>query len=323
MSALRLLSLLLVLTLLAACGEDDGDDAVVVDPDGQDPAQEGAAEDDEPEGDAGDDGDDGGDDDGEASEGTSEEEPDAEDADGVASVRVWVVRDHDGRLWLESERRDLAEPTVAVAGAAMNQLLSQPTRHPDLSAPAGTDVTVEDVAIDDGVLVVDVDDAIYDAATGAEGEQMLRQALAHTGAQFDSVDAVRLRVDGEAVDELWGHLDWSEPATPSDEHLAFIDVTDPAWLDAHPAGEPLTVRGTSLTFESTVTATLVDPEGIVAEETFTTADQPDVDERGPFELTFDTVPEQAGRWTIVVEQPDPSGGEGGEPYVVETVVEVE
>ncbi len=316
MPALRLLALLLALALLAACG-DDPDDTVAIDPAEDDPADEATPDpDEEPV---------------EAEEAEEPEEADDEpveaaeedDADGLASVRVWVVREHDGRLWLESERRDLPEPTVAVASAAMTELLSQPTRHPDLTAPAGTDVSVLDVAVDDGVLTVDVDEAIRDAATGAEGELMLEQALAHTGAQFDTVDAVRLHVEGEEISELWGHLDWSEPATPSDEHLAFIDVTDPEWLDTHPIGEPLTVRGTSLTFEATVPATLVDPDGLVVEEAFTTADQPDIDIRGPFELTFDTALDQPGRWTIVVDDPDPSDGEAGEPYFVEMLIEVE
>ncbi len=315
MPALRLLALLLAVALLAACGEDP-DDTVALDPDEDDPVEEATPdldEDPDPE---------------EAEEADEPEEPvetaeEEEDVDGVTSVRVWVVREHDGRLWLESERRDLPEPTVAVAGAAMDELLSQPTRHPDLVPPAGTDVTVRDVNIDGGVLTVDVDEAIRDAATGAEGELMLEQALAHTGAQFDAVDAVRLHVEGEAVDELWGHLDWSQPATPADEHLAFIDVTDPAWLDTHPVGEPLTVRGTSLTFEATVPARLIDPAGTIVEETFTTADQPDIDLRGPFELTFETVPDEPGRWTILVEDPDPSDGEAGEPYFVEILIEVE
>ena len=314
MPALRLLALLLALALLAACGEDP-EDTVAIDPAEDDPAEEATPDPDaEPESE-------------EAEEADEPEEPgeatEEEDADGVSAVRVWVVREHDGRLWLESERRDLPEPTVAVAEAAMTELLSQPTRHPDLTAPAGTDVTVGGVSIEGGVLTVDVDDAIRDAATGAEGELMLAQALAHTGAQFDTVDAVRLHVEGAPVEELWGHLDWSEPVTPDAEHLAFIDVTDPAWLDTHPVGEPLTVRGTSLTFEANVPARLIGPDGTVVEEAFTTAEQPAIDVRGPFELTFDTVPEEPGRWTFVVDDPDPSDGEGGEPYFVEMVIEVE
>lgn len=309
---------------VAACGDDEAEDTAV-DIDEPTPTEEPADEPtdepteeptEEPEEEPADDSDDEADDAG--------EESDDEAADGAESVRVWVVRDFDGQLWLESERRDLVEPTVAVADAAMTELLAQPTMHPELSAPAGTDNEVLGVDIADGVLTVDVDGTIRDAATGADGEEALQQALAHTGAQFDSVDEVVLHVDGAPVDELWGHVDWSAPVVPDDELLGFIDVEEPGWLDAHGVDEPVTVSGTSLTYESNVPLTLVDPNGEIVEESFTTAEQPDVGVRGPFEHTFDAVPDRPGMWTIIANEPDPSGGEADrQPYYVEVSIEVE
>ena len=310
------LALVVALVLVvAACGEDEADDAAI-DLDDIEPTEE-PTEDDE------------GDDEPteEPAEPVEDEEPAEEpddEPDGTSSVYVWVVRDFHGDRWLESERRDLAEPTQAVASAAMSELLTQPTMHPELIPPAGTDNEVLGVDLADGVLTVDIDGAIHDAATGAAGEEAFQQALAHTGAQFDTVDAVHLLVDGQEIDELWGHLDWSEPVEPDDELLAFIDVEEPGWMDDHGVDEPVTVSGTSLTFESNVPLTLVDPDGRIVEETFTTAEQPAIDQRGPFEHTFDAMPDRPGMWTIIVDEPDPSGGEmDRQPYYVEVSIDVE
>jgi hypothetical protein len=84
----------------------------------------------------------------------------------------------------------------------------------------------------------------------------------------------------------------------------------------------VTVSGTSLTFESTVELALIDPDGNVVEEGFTTANQPDVDERGPFEHTFDTET-TPGEWKVRVIEPDPSDGEGRPAYTADIAFVVE
>jgi hypothetical protein len=77
-----------------------------------------------------------------------------------------------------------------------------------------------------------------------------------------------------------------------------------------PAG-PVTVSGTSLTFEANVVLRLYDPDGNLVEDTFTTAHQTAVDERGPFEYTFDTPADRAGTWRIEAVAPDMAGPDEG------------
>lgn len=84
----------------------------------------------------------------------------------------------------------------------------------------------------------------------------------------------------------------------------------------------VTASGSSVTFESTVELRLIDPDGEVVEDTFTTAEQPDVAERGPWEHTFETEATTSGTWTVEAEEPDPSGGEGGPPFVTDVEFEV-
>lgn len=318
-------SLLAPLVLLAGCASDDPDGVSTADTSDEsteEPGDGDTGEIDESEDEAP----------GSSEEGTagdedagSDGEPESIEEAGEHAdqwVAVFLVRDVEGYLWVESEERRLDEGTEAVARAAMTQLFTGEPNDPGLVAPAGTGVEVLDVNLDDTLLTVDVSDDIYDAATGAAGEGMFRQALAHTGAQFDSVRSVELRVEGEPITELWGHIDWSDPATPDPHAQAPIDVDRPRYGETWPPGH-VTVMGTSLTFESTVEIDLIAPGGEVAEEGFTTAQQESADRRGPFEHTFETEATQPGEWVIRVREPDPSDGEGRPAYTADIAITIE
>lgn len=240
----------------------------------------------------------------------TEEPEDPAEAPGVGEVTVWFPLVDASGAWVVPETVQLDEPTVGVLRAAVEALVEGRTSNPHLSTtvvPDGT--TVLDVAIEGGVATVDLSEQVTSEGGGSSQEQVFSQQLAHTATQFDSVDTVRLFVEGEPIPELWGHLDWSQPLSADPAALAPIIIEEPAWGATQPAG-PVTAAGSSLTFESTVELRLLDPSGAVVEETFTTAAQPDVGERGPWEHTFDTQATAPGTWTVEATEPDPSGGEG-------------
>lgn len=255
-----------------------------------------------------------------------EPEPDEpaglDDGEGTTEVTAYFVRSHEGEQWVEPETHELDEPTVAVGRAAMEVLVAGERRNPQLTTLVPEDTRVRDVDIDGGVMTVDLSGELAAASGGSAEEVALAHQLSHTATQFDRVDALTVWVEGEPIEELWGHLDWSEPLEPSPDEVSPIVFTSPRWGETVPAG-PVTVRGHSLTFEANVVLRLVDPDGAVVEETFTTAAQPDVDQRGDFSLTFDTAAERPGAWTVIGIEPDPSDGEGRPPLTtsVEFVVE--
>lgn len=304
-----LLALLLLLTLVACAGAEDDPPGGAVEPDPEpvEPPDPDASDEAQPPEDP-----------------EEEEEVDAEEPPpGVDAVRVWVVRAEVDRAGLVSERRDLAAPTQAVATAALTELFEVDPVDPAHTAPAGTATTVRSVTLADGLLTVDVDAALAEVGGGAEAEALLAGAVASTATQFPTVDAVLLTVDGAPVEELWGHLDWSEPLTPAPDLLAPIDVTSPQWGDTHERGAPLEVRGDASVFEGTVLLELSDPDGAVVEETFTTAEVDDVGFRGRFSLVFAAVPDRAGTWRVRVAEPRIAEDEGFEPAVVDIEIEVD
>jgi hypothetical protein len=238
--------------------------------------------------------------------------------DGETEATAFFVRDEaSARMGVEPASAELDEPTVGVGRAAMKLLVSGDVADPNLMtlAPEGTEVL--DVRIEDGVMVVDLSEDVMTPALGSSGELAFSQQLAHTAAQFDGVDAVMLLVEGDETG-LWGHVDWTQPIAPDPNALSPIIIESPAWNAELPAG-PVTVSGTSLTFEANVVLELYDPDGELVEETFTTATQPDIDQRGPFSHTFEAEADRPGRWRIDAIAADAAGPDEGPGDFVTTV----
>jgi hypothetical protein len=242
--------------------------------------------------------------------------------EGADEVDVYFARSGADRIWIEPLTVDLGGPTVGIARAAMEQLVTGPPDGSDPGlvtiAPDGTTVLGANVT-DDRVLVIDLGGNIRDgSAAGSSAEAAFAEQLAYTGAQFGTVDRVQLWVDGAPVDELWGHVDWSEPIEPGEFALSPVTITSHSWHEDVPAGD-VTVGGKATVFEATVELRLYDPAGELVEETFTTASEGGPG-RGDWEHTFELT--EPGRWTIEAAENDPSDGEGREPFVATLELEV-
>ena len=247
---------------------------------------------------------------------------DSGDGEGVTEATAYFVRYHEGEHWVEPETQELERPTVAVGRTSMEVLVAGEFRNPDLTTLVPENTRVLDVGVDGGVMTVDFSGELA-AASGASAQEVaLANQLVHTATQFETVDALLVWIDGEPIDELWGHVDWSEPLEPPPYAVSPIVFTSPRWGETVPQG-PVTVAGHSLTFEANVVLHLVDPDGVVVEETFTTAAQPAVDERGDFTLTFATEADRPGTWTVIGIEEDASDGEGRPPLTTTLEFEVE
>lgn len=290
----------LAVLLLAACGQDPDDEPASASSPSPEATETAAPDDSPPPPDGTDD-----------PAPAQDPSPDAVSGGGAASV--WFARQGDAGIWLEPERLRLDPGTEQVLRAVIEAVVEGQSVHPALTSlvPAGTEVL--GVRIEDRVAVIDLSGDVARAGGGSAQESALAQQLAQTATQFETVDALRLLVDGQPIDELWGHLDWSQPLTADPAAVAPIIIEQPAWGAVRAPG-PVTASGSSVTFESTVELRLVAPDGTVAEDTFTTAAQPDVGRRGPWSHTFDTEATTPGTWTIEAIEPDPSDGEGRPAY---------
>ena len=251
----------------------------------------------------------------EAPEGLEDEDTSAQE------VTVFFVRDAPTDLWVEPETHELDERTEAVARAALEIAFSGEPHDPQLRSAGLDDVRILATNIRDRILIVDVSDDIEGHGTGSAGEMAFALQLANTGAAFPTVDAVQLWVEGEPIDELWGHLDWSEPFEPAPDAISPITILEPAAGPGEVTVQTGTVvvRGEARVFEATFGLRLLGSDGEVIEETFVTASE-GAPGRGDFEHTF-TI-DQPGTYTIEAEEYDPSDGEGRPPFVTTRQVEV-
>ena len=256
----------------------------------------------------------------EEAEAPSDEAPEDEER-SAPEVTVFFVRVHASGFWVEPEAHELDRPTEAVARAALELAFAGEPHDPGLHSAGLDDVRILATNIRDRVLIVDVSAEIEAHGTGSAGEMAFAHQLAHTGAAFPTVDAVQLWVEGAAIDELWGHLDWSQPFEPAPGAISPITISEPA---AGPgeitvaAGEVM-VRGEARVFEATLHLRLLGPGGEVLAEDVVTATE-GAPGRGSWEHTF-TIGEP-GTYTIEAEEDDPSDGEGRPPFATTRLIEV-
>lgn len=231
---------------------------------------------------------------------------------GAQTVEVWYARDTNRGVVVEPEIRTLDEPTAAVARAAIEELVSTQPQDPELDNIIPDDTRVLDVTLRDQTLVVDLDLPDDTMPGGAAAEAAGYQQIAHTGAQFATVRRVRVLEEGQTPDS--GHLDLENPFEPDEFAISPIVVTSPTHDEEVDAGD-VTVSGHANVFEATVELRLIDPDGEVVEETFTTATCGSGC-RGDWEHTFSGVT-APGSWTVVAVEPDASDGEGSGPFVTQ------
>ncbi len=240
----------------------------------------------------------------------------AETATGTRQLDYFLKRQAGDRVWVEPVSFDYDPDVVGggVAREALTRLLAAPDQGELTNlVPEGT--SLRGIEVTEGVLRIDLSsEAATNPGAGAEAELAFQQMLAHTGAQFPTVDRVQVVVAGEPVDSLWGHVDWSQPFEPDPFLLSPIIIE-------HADGSAGTIRlsGTANVFEATVELLLTDDTGGVVEETFATASC-GTGCRGDFDASFDGL--QPGRYTITAREPDPSDGEGFAPFEVAVPVDV-
>lgn len=239
-----------------------------------------------------------------AEEPPAETETDPGEGPDVATAPVYFLADTRAGFRLVRELRDLTgDPAVA----AVETMIAGPL-DPDYVTTWDPGTTVRSVTAADDGWVVDLSAEARTANVGSEGAAMMLQQLVWTVTEaVGEPDApVTLTIDGEPAGELWGVLEASGPQLREDP----LTVRGFVQIDSHAegarVGSPVTVSGEAAVFEATVLWRVLDADGVVVDEGFTQTAEGQV--FSPFSLELRLDP---GTWTLVVEESDPSDGEGG------------
>ncbi|MDI6843397.1 MAG: Gmad2 immunoglobulin-like domain-containing protein [Anaerosomatales bacterium] len=197
--------------------------------------------------------------------------------------------------------------TKAVATAAVNELLKGPSAtdaaygfHTEI--PAGT--RLRSVSIRDRVATVDLSGE-FDDGGGSLSMFMRLAQLVFTVTQFDTVDAVTLKLDGRAVEVFGGEgivLDHPMKRADFEDMLPAIFVESPR--PGETARSPLRVKGTANVFEAVFKAEIRDASGaVVGSKTITASSGTGT--RGTFSDTvpFTVTRTQMGSLVVFAESP--------------------
>jgi hypothetical protein len=235
---------------------------------------------------------------------TTETGSDNGQAGSQVTYQVWFTS-ADGLF--VSYRSEAATPRVGTA--ALESLLEGPDSFEEdyglrTAIPDGTQLL--GLQIEDGIARVDLTSEFESGGGSASMQARLAQVV-YTVTQFPTVKGVRFSLDGEPIDVLGGEgVVIDHPLTRRDyaDLLPVILVTVPALNQS--VASPVVIRGSANVFEANVGIQILDRNGNVLVETFTTATC-GTGCRGTFRATvpYDVKREQEG--TIVVHDDDAAG----------------
>lgn len=231
---------------------------------------------------------------------------------GRAEVRVYFTRAEK----VATAGRSVEPP--AVARGAMEALLAGPDALESgigmtSAIPAGTTLRGVDVA--GGTARVDLSSQF--AAGGGSLSMQLRVAqVVFTLTQFDSVDRVTILLDGRVATEGIG----GEEVPAVGLTRADVTAVTPLVLVESPVpgqqvSSPVTISGTSNTFEATVLYEVVDPGGVTVARGFTTATA-GTGTWGTFAVTVPYATSRSGTGSVVAYQQDMRDGGARDVYTV-------
>lgn len=211
------------------------------------------------------------------------------------------------RLYREFHR----VPTTDPASEAVREMLARGSGiDPDYRSqwPAGTQLR-SPVRRGEGVITVDLTGNARTAQVGAELAEMTVQQLVYTAqGALQSTDPVRILVEGDRVDELWGHVATGEPIHRADPYAtrSLVQINEPYEGDRVP--RTFTVTGEAAAYEANVPWEVL-RDGAVVLSGFTTAAEGQRFSAFSFPLTL-----EPGEYVVRVVEDDPSGGEGRPPF---------
>jgi len=189
-------------------------------------------------------------------------------------VQIWFVETIKNKEMLTSTYRDVGD-TPAVARAAMESLLAGP-QGPEAETGAMTAIPRETsllgLTIDKGVATVDLSSEFNETGLGTCCEHLPLAQVVYTLTAFDTVDEVVFQVDGETIDSYGGH---GSPIDGPQTRDDYAGAAPPIVLDfpfpGQQVGSTFELKGGANVFEATVSYRIVDKEGEVLQEGFTTA----------------------------------------------------
>ena len=235
---------------------------------------------------------------------SSTESPTPTETAAADRTSVYFVVDTRAGFRLTREPHALTgDPAVA----ALEVMIAGP-EDPDYATTWNPATEVLSVTQVDGEWVVDLSGDARTANVGSEGAALMIQQLVWTVTEAvgEPDAAVVLTIDGAPAGEMWGAIEVATPETRADA----LDVRNTVQIDNLTEGDavtsPVLVTGEAAVFEAVLLWRVLDAAGETVADGMTMTSEGQTFAPYSFEVALDP-----GKWTIVVEETDPSDGEGG------------
>ncbi|ODU01061.1 MAG: hypothetical protein ABS81_21660 [Pseudonocardia sp. SCN 72-86] len=201
-----------------------------------------------------------------------------------------------------------AVPVDDPGTTALREMLGAPAIDPDYRTLWPTGVTPRGpVTRDGGEIVVDLTGIGRAPASKAVAALALQQLVYTVQGALQSTDPVRVLVDGQRADQLWGLADISAPVARAEQTSVRSLVQIDAPADGATVGREVIVTGEAAVFEATLPWQVRQGDNVVREGFATTAEG---QKFSPYRFTVTLEP---GDYVLVVTEDDPSGGAGRAP----------
>ncbi|MGH8838065.1 MAG: Gmad2 immunoglobulin-like domain-containing protein [Jiangellaceae bacterium] len=231
----------------------------------------------------------------------------------TATVPVYYVAETPAGQRLAREFRTVPTPDGPLV-AAVETMLSVPPLDPQYQTLWGSATEVRGVDVVGNVIEVDLTDSVDYTGAAPDVAELATQELVYTVTAAASMTRaargalpVRILVEGERTDQLWGELDISEPVPRADQLAVrqLVQINEPA--EGAVVGRAVEISGEAAAFEATV-GWQIFRDGELVDDGFATARE--CCTFSPFSFTVELEP---GSYEVVVTEDDPSGGEGRPP----------
>ncbi len=223
------------------------------------------------------------------------------------AVPVYYAADTPSGPRLQREFHAVA--TIDVGSAAVREMLgARPLDEDYRTLWPGTAALRSSVTREGGAIVVDLTGVGREAPDRATAALALQQLVLTVQGALQSTDPVRVLVDGQRTDRLWGLVDVGTPVARADQTAvrSLVQIDSPA--DGATVGRDVVVTGEAAVFEATLPWEVRQGDRVVASGVATTAEG---QRFSPYRFTVRLEP---GQYVLVVTEDDPSGGAGRPPF---------
>lgn len=219
----------------------------------------------------------------------------------TTNVAVYYLKSTDNEFYLVREVHPV-EKTLAVAQAAVNELIQGNPVTPGAYRVLSPDTKVLGIEIDQGLATVNFSSEVLRANVGSSGEALGIASIVNTLTEFSNIQKVSFMVDGQVEKAInwWGHVGLSEQ--PFSRNLKVVN--EPViWVTAPVPGQiitsPVEISGNARVFEATVSFRVRDANANVLAQGFTTASE-GAPGRGNFQGKLDFAPAGPSKGQIEV-----------------------